>query len=105
MFAAPCGGARMWLLRVKVCVVISRPRTTRRAPHIYPDISGDGFQYYSSHLTFSDEWVKSVSTVPSHAPRGHGFDSRFCHIPTAGFDIYRLSLILAAYVSLLVASY
>jgi len=38
------------------CVVSSRPRTTRRAPHIYPDISGDGFQYHSSQLTFSDEW-------------------------------------------------
>ena len=23
---------------------------------------------------------------PSHAPRGCGFDSRFCHISTAGFD-------------------
>ena len=34
----------------------SRPRTTRRAPHIYPDVSGDGFQYHSSQLTFSDEW-------------------------------------------------
>jgi len=29
-------------------VVNSKPRTTRRAPHIYPDISGDGFQYHSS---------------------------------------------------------
>jgi len=38
------------------CVVSSRPCTTRRAPHIYPDMSGDGFQYHSSQLTFSDEW-------------------------------------------------
>jgi len=38
------------------CCEQHRPRTTRRAPHLYPDIWGDGFQYHSSQLTFSDEW-------------------------------------------------
>jgi len=45
-------------------VVSSRPRTTPRAPHIYPDISGDGFQYHSSQLTFSNEWYCPQTCSP-----------------------------------------
>jgi len=37
------------------CCEQHRPCTTRRAPHIYPDIWVDGFQYHSSQLTFSDQ--------------------------------------------------
>ena len=45
-------------------VVSSRPRTMRRAPHIYSDISGNGFQYHSSQLTFSDEWYCPQTCSP-----------------------------------------
>ena len=45
-------------------VVSSRPRTTRSAPHIYPDISGDGFQYHTSQLTVSDEWYCPQTCSP-----------------------------------------
>jgi len=47
-------------------------------PHIYPDISGDGFQYHSSQLTFSDEWYRPQSrtqTPGSVTFPPPGFDS------------------------------
>ena len=57
----------------------SRPRTTRRAPHTSRYIR----RWIPVPLITADLF-RSVGTVPSHAPRGRGFDSRFCHIPTAG---------------------
>jgi len=68
----------------RTTVVSSRPRTTRRAPHIHPDISGDGFQYHSSQLTFSDEWY-CHSTVPRRCTQRTWVRLPVCHIPTAGF--------------------
>jgi len=51
---------------VTCCCEQHRPRTTRRAPHIYPDIWGDGFQYHWSQLTFSDEWYCPQSCGPEN---------------------------------------
>jgi len=50
-----------------LAVVGSRPRTTRSAPHIYRNMSGDGFQYHLSQLTFSDEWYCPQSCGPEDA--------------------------------------
>jgi len=63
----------------------SRPRTTRRAPHTYPDISGDGFQYHLSQLTFSDQWVLS----PVMHPEDVGSTPGSVTFPPPGVDTHR----------------
>jgi len=84
-----------------MCCEQHRPRTTRRAPHIYPDIWGDGFQYHSSQLTFSDEWYcpqtmhpQDVGSTPglSHSHRQvltEGHNQHICVSESVGESVSR----------------
>jgi len=65
-------------------VVSSRPRTTRRAPHVYPGISGDGFQYHSSQLTFSDEWYCPQTCSPEDVGSTPGLSHSHRRVLTGG---------------------
>jgi len=65
------------------CCEQHRPRTTRRAPHIYPDIWGDGFQYHSSQLTFSDEWYCPQTWSPEDVGSTPGLSHSHRRVLTA----------------------
>jgi len=71
-------------------VVSSRPRTTRRAPHIYPDIWGDGVQYHSSQLTFSDEWYCPQSCDPEDVGSTPGLSHSHRRVLTLIIQCYYL---------------
>jgi len=57
---------------------------TRRAPHIYPDISGDGFQYHLSQLTFSDEWYCPQTMHPEDVGSTPGLSHSHRWVSTEG---------------------
>ena len=73
---------RHYVTRGLLPVMSSRPRTTRRAPHIYPDISGVGFQYHLSQLTVSDEWYCPQTMHPQDVGSTPGLSHSHCRVLT-----------------------